>query len=113
MLPEEFRSSSIAGLLKKAQKVHADDYIQQAISYSLEKSTRRTSSEFKSFLGRCLDEGWAIGFESTRQEEQQDKDKLFLDSRRLMPDAMLIQDAGLGCLVSAQILHERGLDSGR
>ena len=27
MLPEELRSSSIAGLIKKAQKVHADDYI--------------------------------------------------------------------------------------
>ena len=81
------------------------------VNYSLEKSHRKSWQNFKSFLGKCLDGKWAMGYESNTLEETRKKEIIFLESRRLMPTCLLEQDAGLGCLASAKVLQERGLKS--
>jgi len=111
MIPEPRRKSSVKKIIEKAILAHGEIYTRQAISYALDNSNGGTWQNFKAYLGKTIDNGWGDGYEpdNTALENDQEKQKRFLHSRRQMPIEMLIQDSRNGCKTSQAVLTERGI----
>lgn len=110
LVPVELRKPSVIAKIAKAMKDGmAIATIRGCIFYSNEHSDCKTWQRYRSHLGRCIDEKWGEGY--TREDigaDEAAKVKAFLESRRGMPDSILKEDARKGCLVSQQVLDERG-----
>jgi hypothetical protein len=61
-------------------------------------------------LGKTITNGWAEGYDPeavTVKSSEDEKYRIFLESRRQMPTSYLKMDAENGCKASAQVLKER------
>jgi len=110
LVPEQYQQPALQSMFRKVLKNHTELYIKQAIAYTIAYSTGKTKAKFKAYLGKCLDNGWADGYEpDTKHEDYQEKQARFLHSRRQMPISVLIQDSRNGCKTSQKVLTERGI----
>jgi len=111
LVPEQYNKPSVEKTIEKGLKAHPEDYIRLAILYTVSQSNGGTWQKFKAFLGKCIDGGWADGWEPDQggQADSEARKQTFLESRRGMPDSILKADAANGCMVSAQVLKERGV----
>jgi len=60
LIPEHHRQPIIKSYLQKALKAHSFDTIKAAILYTNAHS-KGTTKQYRSYLGQCLDKGWADG----------------------------------------------------
>jgi len=60
LIPEHHRQPIIESYLQKALKAHSFDTIKAAILYTNAHS-KGTTKQYRSYLGQCLDKGWADG----------------------------------------------------
>lgn len=109
LIPEKHQKPTVKATVTKALNAHSEDYVRLAILYTIAHSNGETWQKFKSFLGQCIDGGWADGWEpDIDQVDDEHRKAKFLESRRHMPDDILKADAEKGCRISAQVLVERG-----
>lgn len=110
LIPEQYQQPALKATFRNVLKENTEIYIKQAIAYTIAHSTGQTKAKFKAYLGKCLDNGWADGYEpDTKQPDYQEKQARFLHSRRQMPISVLIQDSRNGCKTSQEVLTERGI----
>ena len=114
LVPEQFQKPSIEKTVAQGlkSKDYSEDYIRTAVAYTIAKSNGGTWQKFKAYLGKCIDLGWADGWEPEPdlvQVDDEKKKEAFLESRRNMTDDILKADAENGCQASIQVLSERGV----
>jgi len=84
LIPEQHQKPSIENIIERGLKAHSEDYIKIAILYTMAHSNGGTWQKFKAYLGKCIDLGWADGWEPD-QVAQIDK-KAIREKFRKMPD---------------------------
>jgi len=91
LVPEAFQTSSVEHVIKTALTAHSEGYIKSAILYTTDHSTGQTTAKYKAYLGRCIEGGWAYGYQSEAAEELSTVKKSFEgmpeDVLKLMADA--------------------------
>lgn len=75
LIPKQHHKPSIEKTIERGLKAHSEDYIQAAIAYTIANSNGGTWQKFKAYLGKCIDNGWADGWEPD-QGSQVDKDAI-------------------------------------
>lgn len=107
LIPEQHQSEIVTKLIKKELKNHSVEYIKSSIYYANANSKKN----YKAFLGKTISNGWAEGYTTpesvTINNDEDEKYRIFLESRRQMPNSYLKMDAENGCKASAQVLKER------
>lgn len=110
LVPEQYAKPSVEKAIEKGLKAHTGEYIRLAILYTISHSNGGTLQKFKAFLGKCIDNGWADGWDpDVYPVDDEKKKQAFLESRRHMPNDILKADAENGCEFSVQVLIERGV----
>lgn len=108
-VPEQHRKSAVKNTVKKALKFHSEDYIRAAIAYTVANSNGNTVQKFKAYLGKCIDNGWAEGWEPD-QGNQIDKEATKERFRRMSDkDLKFLAGDGTGNLWAVEELKHRGL----
>ena len=70
LIPTQHRKPSIEKAIEKGLKAHGEDYIRSAIAYTVANSNGNTVQKFKAYLGKCIDHGWAEGWEPDKAQDQ-------------------------------------------
>ena len=108
-VPEQHRKPAVKNTVKKALKFHSEDYIRAAIAYTVANSNGNTVQKFKAYLGKCIDNGWAEGWEPN-QGNQIDKEATKERFRRMSDkDLKFLAGDGTGNLWAVEELKHRGL----
>jgi hypothetical protein len=108
-VPEQHRKPAVKNTVKKALKFHSEDYIRAAIAYTVANSNGNTVQKFKAYLGKCIDNGWAEGWEPD-QGNQIDKEATKERFRRMSDkDLKFLAGDGTGNLWAVEELKHRGL----
>ena len=108
-VPEQHRKPAVKNTVKKALKFHSEDYIRAAIAYTVANSNGNTVQKFKANLGKCIDNGWAEGWEPN-QGNQIDKEATRERFRRMSDkDLKFLAGDGTGNLWAVEELKHRGL----
>jgi hypothetical protein len=104
---DQHKSEIVNKLIEKELKKHSAEYIKSAVSYANANSKKN----YKAFLGQTISNGWAEGYTTpesvTINNDEDEKYRIFLESRRQMPNSYLKMEADNGCKASAQVLKER------
>jgi hypothetical protein len=106
-VPDQFRKPSVKNIIEKALKSHTEADITKAVQYTNARSTKGTLQAYRAYLDKSIDGKAYLDYQD-QDQDQTDKAKLFLESRRQMPSALLKIDAEKGCEISQQVLDERG-----
>ena len=108
-VPEQHRKPAVKNTVKKALKFHSEDYIRAAIAYTVANSNGNTVQKFKAYLVKCIDNGWAEGWEPN-QGNQIDKEATRERFRRMSDkDLKFLAGDGTGNLWAVEELKHRGL----
>lgn len=108
-VPEQHRKPAVKNTVEKALKFHSEDYILAAIAYTVANSNGNTVQKFKAYLGKCIDNGWAEGWEPD-QGNQIDKEATKERFRRISDkDLKFLAGDGTGNLWAVEELKHRGL----
>ena len=103
---EKNQSPMVNKLIEQELKTHSVEYIKSSIYYA----NANAKKNYKAFLGKTITNGWAEGYDPeavTVKSSEDEKYRIFLESRRQMPTSYLKMDAENGCKASAQVLKER------
>lgn len=92
LVPEQHQQQSVKKILQKGLSAHTEEYIRLAILYTAAHSNGDTTQKFKAYLGKCIDLGWADGWEPEKQSDQ----TAIKNEFRKMTDDVLTMLAGAG-----------------
>jgi len=106
LVPEQHQKPSVKKAIEKGLKAHSTDYIRLAVLYTIANSNGDTWQKFKAYLGKCIDLGWAEGWEP-------DVEKVVNESIRqgfmAIPEKDLKFLADAGNRLAIEELKRRGL----
>ena len=94
LVPERYNKPSVKKTIEKGLGSHTEGSIRSAVLYTIAHSNGGTWQKFKAYLGKCIEFGWADGWEPY-QESQIDQD-VIRDRFRKMSDQDLKVLSGSG-----------------
>ena len=107
LIPERHQKPVVERTIGNGLKSHNEDYVRLAILYSIAHSNGGTVQKFKAFLGKCIDNGWAVGWEP-EQGTQVDKEVIRERFKRMSDkDLKLLADGGNGNVWAIEELKRR------
>jgi len=111
LIPKKHQKPAVSETIRKALNTHTEAYVQLAILYTLANSNGDTTQKFKAYLGKCIDNGWADGWESdSTQGNEIDKEAIRERFRRMSDkDLKFLAGDGTGNLWAVEELKHRGL----
>jgi len=105
LIPKQHQKPTVSETINKALIIHTEDYIRLAILYTITHSNGNTTQKFKAYLGKCIDLGWADGWEPD-QGGQVDKEAIRKRFQK-MPDNNLKAFAETGNVWAIEELERR------
>ena len=91
LVPEDFQTKAVERVIEQAISTYSAGYIKSAIQYTTDHSTGQTGQKYKAYLSKCIEGGWAYGYESPKAYVAQDVKSKFskmpIDTLTLMADA--------------------------
>lgn len=107
LVPEQHLKPSVKKTIGRGLSAHREDYIKTAILYTIAHSNGGTWQKFKAYLGKCIDNGWADGWEP---EQVAEIDKTVIRERfQKMQDKDLKTFAETGNVWAVEELKRRNL----
>lgn len=86
LIPKQHQKPSIEKTIERGLKAYSEDYIQAAITYTITNSNGGTWQKFKAYLGKCIDNGWADGWEPDSDQGDQIDKEAIQEKFRKIPD---------------------------
>lgn len=103
LVPEDFQTKAVEQVIEKAIPAYSAGYIKSAILYTTDHSNGNTAQKFKAYLGKTIEGGWAYGYESASNKNQE----VIVNEFRKMPDNVLEMLAGAGNSFAKDELERR------
>ena len=107
LIPKQHRKPSVESTLEKGLLVHTESYIRLSVLYTIANSNGDSWQKFKAYLGKCIDNGWADGWEPDTDETSRLDLEAVKAKFKQIPDETLKPLADAGNKLAIEELERR------